>query len=543
MNIEMIEQPEGLDIKLYVHQLASVYKMEKLERLKAVKINGSTTTINTSLGVNADITGYGKTISMVALVQRDRMEWDLEIPHEIKYIETYDNHLYTKHWIERYNKINTTLVLASRSVIHQWVNEFAHSSLNFVSVNSKKAATAINITEYDVIIVSPSFFNIVAEKGRNLIWKRFIFDEPSSVRVKSMATIEAGFTWLVTATPGDIYRNNRMLSRSYLHHIIGRSNFQYAILPYITIRNSEEFTRASFEMPQTTTINYECQDRVYRTIHGLVSDRITKMIEAKNIAGAIEALGGTSTDNIVNLVKKNKNIELEEVRSKIKIWTLRGDEEKRTEWENREKSLVTQLAQLEKRFEDIFQGVCTICYDTLNDPVMEPSCQNVFCGSCLLSWLSNRNSCPLCRVSVDKSKLIYIDKGEKKTLIEEKEEKIQTKENIILNVIRKGGKVILFSDWSESFGAIRSLLTKSNIEFIELHGTAYSREKQLELFRRNVNVIFVNSIIDSSGINMQNATDIILYHQMSEGTRTQILGRANRIGRTAPLTVHQLISV
>ena len=41
----------------------------------------------------------------------------------------------------------------------------------------------------------------------------------------------------------------------------------------------------------------------------------------------------------------------------------------------------------------------------------------------------------------------------------------------------------------------------------------------------------LNYINNGAGINLQEATDIILYHEMNEDLSTQIIGRANRIGR------------
>ena len=51
---------------------------------------------------------------------------------------------------------------------------------------------------------------------------------------------------------------------------------------------------------------------------------------------------------------------------------------------------------------------------------------------------------------------------------------------------------------------------------------------------------FLNSRNNGAGINLQECTDIILYHRMEDSTTTQILGRANRIGRTEELNVHHL---
>ena len=56
----------------------------------------------------------------------------------------------------------------------------------------------------------------------------------------------------------------------------------------------------------------------------------------------------------------------------------------------------------------------------------------------------------------------------------------------------------------------------------------------------NTQVIFLNSKYNGAGINLQEATDIILYHEMNFNTETQIIGRANRIGRKIPLNVHHL---
>ena len=77
-NVPMIIQPQKLNIKLFPHQLAIIYKMEKLEQEQIVE-NGEIIK-ETRLGINADATGCGKTYSMIGLIVRDKMKWDLNIP-------------------------------------------------------------------------------------------------------------------------------------------------------------------------------------------------------------------------------------------------------------------------------------------------------------------------------------------------------------------------------------------------------------------------------------------------------------------------------
>ena len=84
-------------------------------------------------------------------------------------------------------------------------------------------------------------------------------------------------------------------------------------------------------------------------------------------------------------------------------------------------------------------------------------------------------------------------------------------------------------------------MNENNIKFVEIKGSIKARENNLEKFKTGkINVIFLNSNYNGAGINLTEATDIILYHEMDSGTQNQILGRANRIGRIQPLSVHHL---
>ena len=79
------------------------------------------------------------------------------------------------------------------------------------------------------------------------------------------------------------------------------------------------------------------------------------------------------------------------------------------------------------------------------------------------------------------------------------------------------------------------------LKYIEIKGHITTRTKNINKFKTgDINVLFLNSKNNGAGINLQQATDIILYHQMSNDTTKQILGRANRIGREKELNVHYL---
>lgn len=541
-DIPMVQQPKGLKINLFPHQLASVYMMEELESTHCVTDEHGKTFTN--IGINGDMTGYGKTLSMIALIMRDRMDWDMTTEHVEEKVYPMSSHHIKRYLSKSYKRNNSTLILAGPSVVHQWIKEFSNTDLAVIDATNKKVALDLDVDEYDVIILSLATYNMFVSRYYGMAWKRFIYDEPTTLRIPAMEDIVAGFTWFLTATPHNIKDKHKACRRSYIYNIVGDYHFN-SIIDTITLKNSDEFVKLSFTMPLTQYKYHDCYVPSFRAVNGIVSDRISKMIDAGNISGAIEALGGKHTDNIVELVKKNKLIELEAIRSKINIWSLRDDEEKKTEWTNREKVVTNQIEELDKRFSEVLDDNCTICFSKLDKPVMEPSCQNIFCGGCILTWLNTNGSCPLCRKAINRSELVYIDK-DKQYVKPAEEQKNKTKEQTIIHLIQenKDGRFIVFSDWDESFNAIREVLKANKIDFVEIKGSITTRTKKIEKFRNGeVNVVFLNSKTDSSGINMQETTDIILYHAMNEGTTKQIIGRANRIGRKIPLKVHHLVSV
>jgi hypothetical protein len=541
-----VTQPDDLSIQLYPHQLSLIFKMEQLEHLKYVECNGSGSVKETRIGLNSDPTGSGKTYTMIGLLCRDKMEWDISLPFVIESVSYEAGGLIKNTSIKRYDKINCNLVLVSPSIIGQWYEEFSNTNLRVKQIISKKDIDSLNIDSYDVVIVTTNMYNFLISITSNYAWKRFIYDEPGDVRVPGMKHVIAGFYWLVTATPKSITSKHYNCRGSMMKDIIGENWWDFDIqFSPIILKNNDKYITSSFNLPPITHHNYHCFQPLLTVVSGIVNPTIKKMIEAENIEDAITALGGKKTKNIVELIKKKKLEELEEIQSKISIYTSRNDREKITEWKTKEKHLNIQINDLSQRFNDMLNNTCQICMDYISNPILEPKCQNIFCGNCILKWLQKNNSCPSCRTTINMNELIYIDNSSPKT--QEDKPKItrnMTKLEQIRTLIKdkKDGKFLIFSSYDVTFKPICKMFKENNINFVDIKGTVETRQKNIKKFKTGTcQVIFLNSKLNSAGINLSETTDIILYHEMEENVKHQIIGRAQRIGRKEPLHVHNLI--
>jgi hypothetical protein len=541
-NIKMVQQPPDLKINLFPHQLASIYRMENLESNNILYKENYIK--ETKIGVNADLLGFGKTLAMVGLILRDKMEWDLELPFVFKKTEINAKGRIQTHYITRFDKLPTTLILVTKNIIGQWESELSHTPLKFKSIITKKDTDTTIVEEYDVILTVPEMFNNLMSTNSGYAWKRFIFDEPGNLKVIGMKEIYANFYWFITSIPNSISNFHRNCKGSFMKDIINNSwtDFETQFSDVI-IRNNPEFVRNSFNMPQTFHYTHECYQPIFNALKNFVTPNIKTMIEAGNIEGAIISLGGKKTDNIIDIVKVNKQEQLIIVNSKIELYTLRDDKQNLNEWLDRKKHIMIQIEEIDKKFQDILSDSCPICLESFKNPVLEINCQNLFCGKCLFKCIEMNNSCPICRVEIDISKLIYITNNSEKTNNKKNDTKM-TKLNKIVDIINvnKTGKFLIFSEHNESFQQISNILKENNILFLQIKGNINTRKKNIDMFKDGkVPVIFLNSNIECAGLNLQETTDIILYHKMNTDIESQILGRANRIGRKISLNVHHLL--
>jgi SNF2 family DNA or RNA helicase len=427
--------------------------------------------------------------------------------------------------------------------------------LSHVIITTRKKLDGLEPTLYDVVLCSPTQYNYLVDKFRNYAWKRFIYDEPTQTKIPAMRCIVSGFIWFVSATPVQLlYQNHN--NHNFLQSLFSNC-MDYHIFQNLIVKNDDEFVKKSFTLPPMHHHQHSCYQPLYKFVQNILSEPICNMIDAGNIEKAVRHLGGSTTSNIFALIKNEKEELLRETEFKIEKFNRIQDHTRVNKWTEKKAVLEKELAELDRRYKDyILNECCQICLVQIDQPTLVSCCQNAYCGKCLFQWLKEKNSCPNCRTFVTTDMILYLHSPsvpEKTNSIEVttpllptplSSQSKKTKPSVILDIIEKKphGKFILFSNYDETFSFIRHALHDDGIQFAEISGTMESREKKIRQFKEgNIHVLFINSIANGAGINLQEATDIILYHRMEDDLQAQIIGRAYRIGRTTPLDVHHLV--
>ena len=98
-------------------------------------------------------------------------------------------------------------------------------------------------------------------------------------------------------------------------------------------------------------------------------------------------------------------------------------------------------------------------------------------------WLSKNKGCPLCRQPMNINNLIVVTDKETKETKNELMDKIDHIRDILTNKINKDSKVLIFSEYSNTFNGISELLDEKNIKYSRLLGSGTSISSKVESFK------------------------------------------------------------
>lgn len=407
--------------------------------------------------------------------------------------------------------------------------------------------------------------------GENVMpgFNRIIVDEAHD-ELGSIINMPYRFMWLVTSTYKMLccksFTSSRYISNGIRHLLLPE------VMRTFVIRGADEFVRSSFRLPQMKELTYVCKmNMVVAALHSFLSTAVQERLNVNDIAGAVREMGGQAgtEEELVRMVTMEMDRNINNKRHEIDYtrhleMETRSRETTLTRLDAELKRLEEKRVNLAERVTALENKQCAVCMDTYDEPVML-SCTHIFCGQCVVEWMRARarqsghtTGCPTCREPINTNRMVAVvadgvdatepDNGVNQNVEATNETDAAQvgkwkKEEMLVRLINRklNGKWLVFTQIDNGFGKLKASLTEAGITFAELKGNTAVMANTMQRFRRgDVPVLLLHSQHAGSGIDISFATDVILFNSMG-AIRTQCIGRAQRVGRLQPLTVHNLM--
>ena len=573
-NCPRINQPDNLDTPLYPYQKTVIHRMNSLEADPNIQFthNQAEISINTKVSILADKVGSGKTYDIVGLLSQ-RIN---PTPQFFKY-SAYNSAptLNLKIKIPENIPQKGNLIIVSHSLVMQWETCIKQSDLTYKLINSKKTLEGFNLEEdnSDIVLVSSTFINKCKfqcpnfsntqwdESNYSMIthyWNRIIVDEPHKIILPAKFVYNAHFIWLICATPKLLFNTSGRLFTKLFGGGVRGLLYLYRIGEALVIKNDDNYIQETLNLPEIREHYHQCLTPPYlQVFRNDIPENVIDLLQAGSIGEAMKALNCEmqTSENIVKSLTHYYKTQLHNVNSHINFLNSliisEEDREDRLAPKLEERTrLISKIEGIQQRIYQINDSVCPVCIENFTNPTVTSCCQNAFCFECIIQSISQNKMCPFCRSTLSTASLnpVKPDNDNSNDDLNQDKPKEKTphydKITTLVNLIKDSDdsrNFLLFSKHDHIFSEIKTALANDHISYELLNGSQAVLKNKIARFQEGITkVILLNSENFGSGLNLEMATDVIIYHKLNNDMREQVIGRAQRIGRHQQLDVHYL---
>lgn len=571
------------NIELKFHQLVSLFRCTELE-------NGTLDmcddlrykNIKTNFGILADKVGSGKSYIILALITVNPKPL---CTFNKQNVYGQYNSLYVEYQENPLNYQNTNIIVCSFGLIDQWreyITTF-NKDFRFKIVNSKKTVVEYlkdANTTVDILLLSSSFYKNIQTHfiTNNICVNRLIFDEADTAITTNAKQIPAHFYWFVSASYKNLinpfpkykhgwystsaYLNHNLFSHGIVKNMFIKTFFNslfrqlpindYSLFHKVIVKNTNTFVDESFALPAIRSAFIQCKDTISDLVNSMTTN--TNIINSVNAGDLETAISYIKQNNkcdeshIINILKQDIDNSIINIQAKIDCYKsmVVYDEEqhmkKIAQMETQKNELMKRTVCLSERIKN--DNLCIICYNTFANRTVTKCCGNSFCFECICTWFKFNNNCPLCKKVIHEfSDELIIVKNDNEFKTSVILDKISSLVSLLTQIKRSNpsSKILIFSEYEKPFERICKELQKLNIKYGYLKGT--SLKHTLNLYKyEDIDVLLINSRAFGSGINLENTTDVIIYHFFNIEMEKQVIGRAQRPGRTKSLNTWYLFN-
>jgi SNF2 family DNA or RNA helicase len=579
-----------LPIDYYVYTIPDInIKLISDNEGKILNMDSHNTSIELKGGVLCDEVGLGKTFSMLSLVA-EQLE-----PNNPPTLIICPPRLCAQ-WIEEMNNtfdFKCKLIRDIRQFRKCSVEEYNKFDIVILSYN---------------FILGKSYKTLLEEEPdkntflHNFMWERVILDEgheyinnnrkkTSQIMSDYLKTVDSKYKWICSGTP---FHNSTSFENiiSYVSNIEYNKELRHETENVINMffrKNTKESVGEQVSIPKpiitTEFLNMTPLERmIYDSAlgdkdkkielcnHIMVSDEHITILGNKPMS--LEEIHEKMTVDCKNKMEKytkrqtNLENELNNLHTNP-IENMNIIEEKTAKLEETKAKLKEATAKynifsdLENKIKE--EECCPICMEELDGltKTLTP-CGHLFCSQCINEVHEHSHNskikCAMCRFKYDVTESVVIknEVNEVNEVNEEEEKtgpKLGTKIDHLIKTVKgiieedNTKKIIVFSQWDNMLKLISKIFTEYDISHIFVNGSINTVSAKIRKFKiqNDINVVLMSSDKSPSGLNLTEATTIILLDTLntskeeSQIIEEQAIGRAVRIGQTEKVNVKRFI--
>lgn len=535
-------------IKLKPHQEALLYKVLDVDE----KVSYS----NTPYGVMSDKPGSGKTYVVLALIYfaikrlKSQGANIIVVPHNI----------YTQ-WVTSIEK------LLGNKLTYKLLSEYSDISLLYTNSSM--------LYENDIILTTSLYYDVFAStvKALGLNVRRVFFDEADTIKNTLVHAMPCGITWFISASIKRVFdqkTNTAQIGTYKLHLNQLLVNECYCLA---------EFVDSNIELPKPNVEQFKCKDFYIDNVLGKILEREQLSCINGHDYSNIRALCGNATiretKDIVEHLYKNSvrilndiNEQIKEIEKKLK-YCMPDEKAKYQESKDKLLNQKTGYESTANRIKSIASeyGLCIKCFKKLKSKenvnnstfkldYYELECDTMICNQCYKKEIDAELSI---NENTDIKKIKIKCLGCKNTHMVETL-KFHTEEHILnkgedlenmnkLVILEKileicNNKIIIYSQFRGVSNYIKSIITNYNWGYQQLDGgNIKDLDNILDKFRNDskVKILLIDDTSFGVGLNIEYATDIIFFNYIEPNVKEQLIGRAQRLGRTCKLNIWDLL--
>lgn len=490
-----------------------------------------------------------------------------------------------------FNKIknlNCNLIVLPHNLIRQWKDDITtHTDLTFFFISSKRELKKIKekgvdfLSQFNIVLCNATKYNDLVELTKNYRWERVFFDEAHNIHIPKSKFIYAKFYWFITATYKSIISRQNTGFLRYLFQNYARKLRQHHCFNFnkFILKTSIENVKQEFILEKPKTHLHLSEKPLWiQVLENSIDDEFPRLKEMmfaqlpndmkkylynfeapfyreelteKNIVLVyLKWLCCREEQQLVRITHFEKDVA--KMKSSSASFRFYSQIDRKKEYITKYTKKLMYYNKLKNLIKEKINklNLCWICMKTFSEyhkVTCTKDCHQKVCNNCvntLKIWNTTYNSswggfCLYCRnygINID-------NKDYNITSVQKHKQKYKTKIEHVYELLKDDNKrVLIFSNFTSLFNKYLDNFKENKIKYGILKGNNNVINKRMKDFKSgNIKVLMLNGKHYGSGLNLQDATDIIITHKITDDVKTQVIGRANRMGRKGILNVHYLI--